>query len=665
MSNDQQRYNVLMILTDQLRYPRFAYGAGGGILQPLKDIIGFADGVTPDSEYADMFPGMMALRQNAVVLRNHTISASACVPSRATIMTGQYGTRTGVTQTNGLFKSGDAHNFPWLDADGIPTIGDWFRAAGYSTHYFGKWHVSNPEDHSLDRWGFSDWELSYPEPHGAQLNNLGTYRDFGFADLGATFLRRKGLGWEWDRNQAIQESRDPLAPTSDVAPGKPFFAVVSFTNPHDIATYPTLPRMLNMSGQGPLAPVVVPEQGAFSPPAQGGTMSIELNPRDFTSAGAHLPPEQVLHDPLGNKPDCQFDYAYKLGLALAANGGSLEVARAARIPFQITDDPAGWSLAYLQYYAYLTHVVDQHIATIMRALDESGLRQNTIVLFTSDHGDFGVAHNMMIEKWHSAYEEVLQVPVVVNAPYVEQRDASELRAIDSLTSHVDVAPTLLGLAGVPEAEWPALARSMADHQTPPPFAGANLAPLIEDAARGVPRDAWREPTGPDGAPRDAVLFITDDTITEPLPYAGDTHNAAGIQAFEIYLQRVEDVRGGELVANPKHAGGVERLRPGAVAQPNHVRCLRTREWKLVRYFDPRGNHDDQWELYSLRHDAFEMHNLLVYDGAFPTVVAPERFPDGLDLSPEEVAAQARRLQEKLTQAEQDMLTPVAPQIAPE
>jgi len=50
-------------------------------------------------------------------------------------MTGQYGPRTGVTQTDGLFKSGDARNFPWLRANGAPTIGDWFRALGYSTHY--------------------------------------------------------------------------------------------------------------------------------------------------------------------------------------------------------------------------------------------------------------------------------------------------------------------------------------------------------------------------------------------------------------------------------------------------------------------------------------------------------------------------------------------------
>ncbi len=56
---------------------------------------------------------------------------------------------------------------PRLDPDGTPAIGDWFRAVGYTTHYFGKWHVSDPPSPgSLEPWGFSDGESSYPEPHG-------------------------------------------------------------------------------------------------------------------------------------------------------------------------------------------------------------------------------------------------------------------------------------------------------------------------------------------------------------------------------------------------------------------------------------------------------------------------------------------------------------------
>lgn len=150
------RPNILLITCDQYRFPRFSYGPNHGFVDDLKQILGFQGTVDASNIYAKYFPGLLRLRNRAVVLRNHTIAASACTPSRATIYTGQYGTKTGVTQTDGLFKNGDSENFPWLDADGIPTLGTWMRHAGYTTHYFGKWHVSNPPDHSLKRYGFDN-----------------------------------------------------------------------------------------------------------------------------------------------------------------------------------------------------------------------------------------------------------------------------------------------------------------------------------------------------------------------------------------------------------------------------------------------------------------------------------------------------------------------------
>ena len=116
-------------MTDQYRFPRFSYGPGAGMLEPIKNILGFRGSPEEVRDFAPYFPGFMRLRKNAVVLREHTIATSACVPSRAAIFTGQYQTRNGVSQTNGLFKNGDASNFPWLQPEGIPTMGDWFRAA--------------------------------------------------------------------------------------------------------------------------------------------------------------------------------------------------------------------------------------------------------------------------------------------------------------------------------------------------------------------------------------------------------------------------------------------------------------------------------------------------------------------------------------------------------
>jgi len=131
----ESRPNILFILVDQMRYPpRYANDP----LEPLYQILRFQQGDLKDNPYAAQFPGFRLLRENGISLQNHTVSSMACVPSRGTIMTGQFSARTGVTQTEGMYKIDTDPAFPWLPSDGVPTMGDWFRAAGYETHYFGR-----------------------------------------------------------------------------------------------------------------------------------------------------------------------------------------------------------------------------------------------------------------------------------------------------------------------------------------------------------------------------------------------------------------------------------------------------------------------------------------------------------------------------------------------
>jgi arylsulfatase A-like enzyme len=606
--------NVLVIMVDQLRFPRFCYGADGGLLPELKDILGFQGAADGENAYRHFFPGFWALRKNAVVLRNHTIAASACTPSRTTIMTGQYGTRTGVTQTDGLFKNADAPSFPWLAADGAPTVGDWFRGAGYRTHYFGKWHVSNPPGHTLQQYGFDDWEQSWPEPHGASINNLGAYRDHGFADLACTFLRNEGLGMGYNRAQAQQQKSAPLADGPSTTP-LPWFAVVSFANPHDIAAYPALVRGLDPAAPK-LGPLPVPAQGAMSSLPIAGTFSFPLNPLGFPQENAHLPPG--VDEALANKPACQFDYAYKMGLALASktaqgvkaavNGiDAVNVALEGSIPFQLAHDPNDAALKFMQYYAWLMQMVDGHITRVLNALDDAGQRDNTIVMFMADHGEYAGAHNYMMEKWHTAYQEAIHVPVVVQSASINPDN--DIRQIDAITSHVDILPTLLGLAGVSAKEVAHAAIKLAASHKVAPFPGVNLTPVIMGASKVA--------TEPDGTPREGVLFITDDEITQPLQDGG-TYQISDDQAYGVFVQAVETLRDGSGQGpKPPH---VPRLAPGPVRQPNHVRCVRTLEWKLARYWDPSHKAADEWELYNLSTDGCELTNLLVTNAPFPTPI---------------------------------------------
>jgi arylsulfatase A-like enzyme len=640
---DANRPNILLITCDQYRFPRFSYGPEAGFAEPLKRILGFQREDDDHNPYARFFPGLLALRANAALLRNHTIAASACTPSRATIYTGQYGTRTGVTQTDGLFKSGDSYNFPWLAADGVPTLGTWMRQAGYTTHYFGKWHVSNPPEHSLDRYGFDDWEESYPEPHGAAINNLGVYRDAGFTDQACAFIRRKALALNYNRATADEQAQDPYANGPDPADIPPWFAVASFTNPHDIATYPAviaqaLPTPDNSGTQSIFGPLTVPLQGQKTPPPTAGTLQIALNALGFPQDCALPSPTQ--DESLADKPSCQHDYAYKVGLALNAKTGfnivngarsqleaqfprlpdnderaldtAAKLALKAVIPFQLSDEPERYALEFLQLYAWLHSIVDTHVAAVLKTLEDTGQADNTIVIFLADHGEYGAAHGMMIEKWHTAYQEALHVPVIVRFPpstkVVEDEPGTGRgplgctpRQIDALTSHIDILPTVLGLAGVTAEQRAGIAETLGRHRPVPPLPGVDLSGLLKGQTDTV--------IEPDGGQRQGVLFITDDEITAPSPSNDDPANLKCDKEFAVYNRVVDQVN---------HDHPAVNLAPGSVRQPNHVRCVRTARHKLSRYFDPSGQAAQEWEMYDLTLDPNEAVNLVEVKRSPPT-----------------------------------------------
>ncbi|NBP85650.1 MAG: hydrolase, partial [Mycobacteriaceae bacterium] len=186
---------------------------------------------------------------HGVSFGRHYTGSLACVPSRPTMFTGQYPDLHGVTQTDGIGKAYDDSRMRWLRPFEVPTLGNWFRAAGYDTHYDGKWHISHAdltdphtgrvlatndddgvvdpdavrrylEADPLEPFGFSGWVG--PEPHGASLANSGVRRDPLIAD--------RVVAWLEDR-YARRRAGDPAAL-------RPFLLVASFVNPHDIVLFP-------------------------------------------------------------------------------------------------------------------------------------------------------------------------------------------------------------------------------------------------------------------------------------------------------------------------------------------------------------------------------------------------------------------------------------------
>ncbi len=259
----------------------------------------------------------------------------------------------------------------WLDPDAVPTLGDWFRAGGYRTHYRGKWHVSHasleiPGGHEglqasdddgrliasaveayrkadrLDPFGFSGWIGR--EPHGAAKSDCGTVRDGVFAEQ-------------------VVELFGELARASSEGP---WLAVASFVNPHDIVFAGGLYELLL----------------GFGPP-------------DDTVPDIAEAPSQA--DSFAGRPACQ------------------ELFKAVW-PRMIADQPA--DLAYRRLYYYLHKIVDQAIGRILDALEASGMADDTIVVFTSDHGDMLGAHGGLQQKWCNAFDETTRVPLLVTGPGV-------------------------------------------------------------------------------------------------------------------------------------------------------------------------------------------------------------------------------------------------------
>ncbi len=663
MSN--KKPNILMIMVDQLRFPP-QFGDNQGFHPDIKKILRFEES-SDDNSFKKHYPGFWALRRNAVVFRNHRIASSACVPSRTVLFTGQYGTQTGSTQTDGLFKEGADKNFPWLEQDSVPTIGDWMQANNYNTHYFGKWHISGEDTTDLEGYGFKDWELSYPDPHGTLPNNLGYYRDHQFVGLVTSFLHNQGLGVPFDvENAKYNADPENLSKPDPEADPKPWFAVASFTNPHDIASYPGLPsKVCDARVDGVQYTLAVPPEGTLSEPPKTGSMRIKLNTTGFPQDCAEVSPTWNEDLSRNNKPDCQSDYAYKMGLALTCKMGRLAVEKledkikktlspakelefatkvtldtnATGLPFALTDNPELASRSFMQYYGYVIKEVDQHIKATLDALDESGLADNTIVIFCPDHGEYGASHGMMMEKWHTGYEEVIHVPMVVRLPdNLVTKEADTLRQVDELTSHIDILPTILGLAGVSDKKREKIKDKLANGKRKHNQVMEPIGCDLSETVYGQPNSALEE--------RKGVLFMTYDSITEGLKSDQDTEEAeTGLTNYQVFCSAIRQLN---------KASDLD-LYPRSVVQPNNVHCVVDKDnWKLVRYFDPSESNPkpDQYELYDLNEDPTERNNLVVYNESTPTV------KPGLHASDNEtVTGKVEELKSLMEELERDMLYP--------
>jgi arylsulfatase len=130
------------------------------------------------------------------------------------------------------------------------------------------------------------------------------------------------------------------------------------------------------------------------------------------------------------------------------------------------EDHGQW-LRQLDYYVRLHELADESLGKVLASLERSGAWDDTVVVFTSDHGDMCGSHGLR-SKGPFVYDEIMRVPC-----YVKPAGGAGPRAgqrTESLSSHVDLARTLCGFAGA-EAD--------------PGMQGVDLGPLVADPAAHV------------------------------------------------------------------------------------------------------------------------------------------------------------------------------------
>jgi arylsulfatase A-like enzyme len=351
--------------------------------------------------------------------------SSPCSPSRASLFTGRY------LPAHGVVDNVIMPNHRELDP-AIPTVGSILRDAGYRSSYLGKWHLSHAPQPNMEAYGFTDWEGN--DRHFMGWAGTGVHFDPVIAGMAAHWLRENANATE-----------------------QPWFLTVALVNPHDVMWFPVDQPWYGDRHPDDVAFIRrVLESARWK---DDETLPVFAQPYDEVCDA--LPAS--FDDDLHTKPEAQRMWRWDQQHGL---WGYIDPA-----------DTKAW-LRHLDYYVKLHQLADESLGTVLGALEESGRWDDTVVIFTSDHGDMCGSHGLR-SKGPFVYDEIMRVPLYVKVPGVTVGGTQTA----ALGTHVDLARTICSLAGV---------------ESPPTVQGADLSPVFADPSASV---------------RDHVLFCHDTAHT--------------------------------------------------------------------------------------------------------------------------------------------------------
>jgi len=333
-------------------------------------------------------PNIDRLVERGVSFTQCHVTAPSCVPCRASLFTGYY------PHTNGVYANGQPWSRSWVED---------LRSSGYRTVNIGKMHtipydakagfderfvVENKDRYMEGRWFFDEWDKALAS-HGLRKQQREDYRKR------EDYRDRLGA-FTWDLPAALQSDNYVGGVTQwwlETKPVvEPLFLVVGFPGPHP--PYDPTPELAEkyMARDLPL-PQVTPE---------------ELEDLHPAWKEKRLHDVEVDHDSV----------AWKL-------------------------DPTPEELHRQRAYYYANvELIDTQVGQILETLERRGRLDNTIIVFTSDHGD-NLGDHGLSQKW-APYDQITRVPLIVCAP---ERFAGG-RQVDGLVQLFDLGPTILEWAGL-------------------------------------------------------------------------------------------------------------------------------------------------------------------------------------------------------------------------
>jgi arylsulfatase len=490
--------------------------------RPLNIILVIRDQTRYDLPVAAGYsmPALDRLAQQGVVFRNHYVASAMCTPSRAALFSGQ------PPQVNGVFDQMEAGYVPNLPRD-RPNMGSLMKKLGYQTAFFGKWEMQS--------------ELIPPKP---TVNYSEALQPYGFdiyqPDGDKTGAPDQGYKTDvYTASESVRWLRGNLPKLRQT--GQPFFMIVSFVNPHDI-----MYADANVAG------------------------TVQAQKADLNGV-LTAPPKNSL-------------YAKRWNSALSPT--LQESLSAPGMPGALAQYNAGWSgvLGYIpvdrpdmwqvfnNYYLNMIRDTDTSLQLLEDGLDELNLWQDTVVIFTADHGEMDGDHGGLRGKGPFCYEGNSHVPLIIDHPNYPRGQSTF-----ALTSHVDLLPSLPGLAGVPEAQRREATKGLPGH---------DFSSVLADAGNASPQ-----------AVRPGVLFNYVSPMTIDSGYLLAAMN-----------QLMQD----------KPAPSLTELQPN-LSKRGFLSFAFDGQYKFARYYAPDDFntpatleeilHNNDVQLFDLKNDPLETHNL--------------------------------------------------------